>query len=470
MRPRVLRSLTARIILESLVLLACLFAAIVAGGAYFQQSIIHEMEAKSTEILKGLQVEVGQARGTPLDDLLMRLREQQEVDAILLFDEDREMAASAHSPRLTGAAVEGPGQGLEIRRLQGPAGPLTAYVQTLPIEAGGQVVGYVKVAIAIAPQTAVLQAFRSRVLWGLITVFLLTTGALCYSVAAALRPLRKMSDHLQAVGDGRLQPVTVDAASSEVAVLQERFNTMVAALAEKEALAERLRQSQRLSALGNLAAGVAHDIGNPLNALRLTSSHLLEILNARGAAETPEARRYVEAIGGEVERLDGLVRDFLTLAREQTPRLQSEEPDRLLEDVLRLVRAEARRRDIALEEDLNAPAAAMAMDAAQLKGALVNILVNAFEAAGPGGVVAVRTSRENGHVQIAIRDTGPGIPPALQARIFEPYFTTKPDGTGLGLALARTVVEQHGGTLAVESHPGEGTTMTIRLGGEADHV
>ncbi len=460
------RSLTGRIILQSLVLLACLFAAIVAGGAYYQQAIVREMDAKSSEILKGVQVRVSSVAEEPLEDLLIQLREQQEVDAIVLFNQDLEVAASARSSRLAGSLMDTPGLGLQIRRLEGPDGPLTAYVQTLPIEAAGEVVGYVNVALAIAPQTAILQAFRSRLLWALIAVFCLTTLALCYTVASALRPLRQLSEHLADVGEGRLESVNITANSSEVSVLQERFNAMVAALREKAAMADRLRQSQRLTAMGNLAAGIAHDIGNPLNALKLTSSHLKDVLAGDAPASLAEAQRYAAAMGSEVERLDRLVRDFLTLAREQPPQPAPHALDAVVDGVLHLVRAEARRRRITLAEDLGALDTRVAIDANQVKGAIVNILVNAFDAAGEGGRVEVSTARDNGQVRIAVRDSGPGIPPEVQARMFEPYFTTKPDGTGLGLALTRSVIEQHGGRLEVESGPDRGTTMTIVLGTE----
>lgn len=465
---RLFRSLTGRILLQSLILLGCLFAAIVAGGAYFQQAIVGEMEAKSGAILQGVQVQMGTTGEEPVEDLLLRLREQQEVDSIVLFDKNQEVAASAQSARLAGSPVGGPGFGLQVRRIEGPTGALTAYVQTLPIEVAGEVVGYVNIALAVAPQTAVLRAFRSRLLWALVGLFCLTTLALCSSVVSALRPLRQLSDHLSAVGEGTLEPVSVTANSSEVAVLQERFNSMVSALKEKAAMADRLRQSQRLAAMGNLAAGIAHDIGNPLNSLKLTSSHLKDILDEDTPEKLAEAQRYIQAMGSEVARLDRLVRDFLTLAREQPPRPEPHAPDLLVGSVLQLVRAEARRRHITLAENLGAPDEQVAVDADQVKGALVNLLVNAFDAAGEGGEVEVRTSRDNGQVCIAVRDTGPGISPEVQARMFEPYFTTKAGGTGLGLALTRTVVEQHGGRLDVESAPGRGTTMSILLPVETD--
>lgn len=198
----------------------------------------------------------------------------------------------------------------------------------------------------------------------------------------------------------------------------------------------------------------------------------MDILNSDAPERLPDARRYAQAIGSEVRRLDQLVRDFLTLAREQPSQVEPHGPDAVTADALRLVRAEARRREIALSEHLEADGSVVAIDGNQMKAAILNLLVNAFDAAGPAGQVAVRTSRDNGEVRIAIRDTGPGIPPEVEARMFDPYFTTKPDGTGLGLALTRTVVEQHGGRIEVDSTPDRGTTMTIVLpvnGSEGGH-
>ena len=463
MHPPVVRSLTAKILLESLVLLACLFGAVVTGGAYYQQAIVREMEAKSAEILKGIQIQVAAAEDAPLGDLLLELREEQEVDSIVLYDLDNRVAASAQSDRLAGTPMGAPGQGMQVGTIEGPAGALTAYVYTLPIVTGGRTVGSVKVALAVEPQTAVLRAFRSKMLWALIIAFCVTTALMCSSVVAALRPLKELSDHLEGVGAGKREPVRVSANSSEITVLQETFNDMVSALEEKDRMAHRLRQSQRLAAMGNLAAGVAHDVGNPLNAIRLTSSHLRDVLQQVDGAQAAEAQRYAAVIVTESARLDQMVQNFLTLARDRPADRQATTADALVADVLLLGGAHARRRDIDLTERLDAGDARVLLDTGHMKGALVNLLVNAFEAVGRGGRVEVRTSRDNGDVRIAVQDDGPGIAPEVRDRIFEPYFSTKPDGTGLGLALSRSVVEQHGGTLLVESQLGAGVTVTIAL-------
>jgi signal transduction histidine kinase len=241
-------------------------------------------------------------------------------------------------------------------------------------------------------------------------------------------------------------------------------------LSEKHARAEAaLRRRDRLAAMGELASTVAHEVRNPLNAVGMTAQRLKrEFLGATpaGGAERAELEELLSVMTSETQRIDRIVQQFLEYAR--PPRLapQSVDLDALVGDVAGRARSRAESRGVRLELVASGAGAAV-VDPAQLRQALDNLVRNAVEATPEGGRVDLAVRREDGGHVVLVRDTGRGIEPDHLPRIFDLYFTTKADGTGVGLAVTQQIVTAHGGTIEVDSRPGEGTTMTVRLpGGE----
>jgi signal transduction histidine kinase len=252
-------------------------------------------------------------------------------------------------------------------------------------------------------------------------------------------------------------------------------------LAERRALEAAVAREQRLSAVGNLAAGVAHEIRNPLNAISIG----LQRLRMEFAPAEPEARaeyaRFTEIMQAEVGRLDGIVDRFLTLARPSRLTLAEEPLAPVLEELLTLLSSQASAQRIEIATELQLQGARVRMNRQQLTHAFMNLVLNAIQAMPRGGTLTIRaavlpTDRAAAMARpgagptpprpvarIAISDTGPGIAPEGLDRIFEPYFTTKEGGTGLGLALAHTIIQEHDGRIDVESRPGEGATFVVRL-------
>ena len=263
-------------------------------------------------------------------------------------------------------------------------------------------------------------------------------------------------------------------------------------LAERRTLEAAMANEQRLSAVGNLAAGVAHEIRNPLNAISIG----LQRLRMEFAPAEPEARaeygRFTEIIQAEVGRLNTIVQQFLSLARPSRLTLTEEPMAPLLEELLTLLSSQASAQQIRIVSELELGGARIRMDRQQLIHAFMNVLLNAVQAMPDGGILTVRAYQDPGgrrqkaegsetrgrsvlptadrrvppgwpSVVIEVADTGPGIPPEHRDRIFEPYFTTKESGTGLGLALAYKIVQEHDGSITVESRVGSGATFLIML-------
>jgi len=222
----------------------------------------------------------------------------------------------------------------------------------------------------------------------------------------------------------------------------------------------RLR-SGALAALGRMAAEVAHELRNPLGGLKLYARHLEERLTR---AEDAQGAEIAQKISRAIDHLAELVTDITAFGRPPQLARESTPLNGLLEDCLALVEDRVNERQVHVVRELDRTLPAMALDPRQLRKVFLNLIVNGLDALEAGGTLAVRSRRvEPGVVEVAVEDTGCGMSEETRARIFDLFFTTKADGTGLGMGIARSVVELHDGTLEVESQPGCGTRVLVRL-------
>jgi two-component system sensor histidine kinase HydH len=230
-------------------------------------------------------------------------------------------------------------------------------------------------------------------------------------------------------------------------------------LREVRALQEQVRRSERLASLGRLAAGVAHEIRNPLSSIRGFAQ-----LFQRRFTDGSEDRRYAEVMVQEVDRLNRVISNLLDFARPKEPALKQTSPREMVDHALALLRNEAEARGIQIR--VEGDAGLQQLDPDQMTQAMLNVLLNAVEAMERGGQlqVTLRRSEEARGWSLEIRDTGPGIPQEDLPRLFDPFFTTKKEGTGLGLAIVHRIVENHGGLIDVQSELGKGTRFTLRFG------
>ncbi len=222
-------------------------------------------------------------------------------------------------------------------------------------------------------------------------------------------------------------------------------------------------ESERLQAITLLAAGVAHEIGNPLNSLTIH----LQLLE-RELAHLPEETRtslaeLVSVSRREVERLDQIITQFLRALRPSRPAFERAPLRAILDETLEFLRHEIADRDVIVEVDEIGEIPNALVDRGQIKQVFFNIIRNAIQAMQHGGVLRITLSSDDRFVAVAFKDTGPGIPADELGAIFEPYFTTKNEGTGLGLMIVQRIVRDHGGEIEVHSEPNAGTTFTVFL-------
>jgi len=222
-------------------------------------------------------------------------------------------------------------------------------------------------------------------------------------------------------------------------------------------------ESERLNALTLLAAGVAHEIGNPLNSLNIHLQLIEREARKLDGAKGAELQESVEVARAEINRLDSIITQFLRAIRPTRPQLRPENINTIVEEAVRFFALEIKDRDIVVEQELRSDLPLLELDRDQMKQAFYNVIKNSFEAMKSRGILRIRTDLDESHVIVRFTDTGGGISAENLSRVFEPYFTTKISGTGLGLLIVRRIVREHGGELSIESSEGKGLTLTIRL-------
>jgi len=222
---------------------------------------------------------------------------------------------------------------------------------------------------------------------------------------------------------------------------------------------EAVRRSDRLAALGQLAAGLAHELRNPLGTIRASA----EMLNRSVASENEVAREVAGFIAEEVDRTNSLVTRFLDFVRPLELRPAPADLAQVLDRSVAMVEREAAAREVTVYKNYSPDIPPFPLDAELMERVFYNLLANAAQATAPGGAVTVKTRPVDGNAEISVIDRGSGIDPKLIDTIFNPFFTTKPDGVGLGLAICSKIVDQHGGKIAVESQPGKGSVFRVYL-------
>jgi two-component system sensor histidine kinase HydH len=220
---------------------------------------------------------------------------------------------------------------------------------------------------------------------------------------------------------------------------------------------EAVRRSDRLAALGQLSAGLAHELRNPLGTIRASS----EMLGRSLQSENEVAREVAGFITTEVDRCNSLITRFLQFARPLQPRLEKADLSQTLDHAVAL--AERETSGIAIYKNYQPDIPPFPFDAELMERVFYNLVLNAAQASPPGGAVTVKTRAAGRCVEVSVIDRGSGIDPKQLDSIFNPFFTTKPQGVGLGLAIVSKIIDEHGGKIAVESEPGKGSVFQVLL-------
>lgn len=234
-------------------------------------------------------------------------------------------------------------------------------------------------------------------------------------------------------------------------------------ITEKKQKEVKYRRAENLASLTTLAAGVAHEIKNPLASIGIHIQLMRKQFDREGCLQKAAAEEYLAIIDEEIERLNGIVVDFLFAVRPMDTRMKPENLNGLITDMLEFIKYELEQHKVVLKKELSEQLPKIEMDSKYMKQVLLNIIKNAIGAMPDGGELLVKTFQEGNKVHIQIRDTGVGISQENMTKIFEPYFTTKDFGSGLGLTVVYKVIKEHQGEISLDSKEGEGTMFDIAL-------
>lgn len=322
----------------------------------------------------------------------------------------------------------------------------------------------IELPIPLGDYQALFAAMRSRLFAAFVAVFVVGVALSTGLASRFTRPIRRLDGAIRRLSEGDLDVEVEAGGSAEIDRLSRAFNEMARRLREGRDRSRALVRREKLSALGRLAAGVAHDVRNPLHSIGLTLQHLTETSRPDESDRRAEFDRALELIRGEIRRLDSLVSNFLRFARSERRERSTVDLADLLRDVANLVRKEAEWRNIDLMLEAASGVPPVEVDAEAMRSSVLNLVLNSFEAMPDGGSLVLRLHVEGTEVWLEVADNGRGIPAEDHERVFEFAYTTREGGSGLGLAMVHhCVVEEHGGRVTLDSRPGMGTRVLVAL-------
>jgi signal transduction histidine kinase len=275
-------------------------------------------------------------------------------------------------------------------------------------------------------------------------------------------PIKRISQASRRIAQGELVRIRSSRRRDEIGVLVRSFNEMVEKLEERHELEEKLQKSEQLSTVGQLAAGIAHEVRNPLNFLSLSIGHIKAMIAEESIKNRDEIMTLLDNLKREIFRVNELINNFLFLGKPIILKKERVSPEILINDVLYLLKDKVPE-NIDLQVIDHSSGELLYGDRVYLRICLINLLLNSVQAIEGSGKVTVSFSSSDGVSRISVRDNGKGIEKEAMERIFEPYFSTKKLGIGLGLTITKRIVQEHGGKISVESEAGKGTTTTVEV-------
>ncbi|MBI5342230.1 MAG: HAMP domain-containing histidine kinase [Deltaproteobacteria bacterium] len=470
------RGLQFKLTMVMMILLACSMGSVFIPYYFGKESLKHDLEESFLELSNAIRVSIDQltAPAASEEDRLRGYVESLKrtgIREVSIVGEDMGIIDST-DPKAIGkvSRIKLPPEKLIINATFGeevPGGRSKDLV--IPVTVGGDTMGYIHVRLRIDDFTDTIR--KNLYLRFFSTLLIFSLGlVLAVSISSHyVRPVEELAHAAEKVAAGDLSQELPVTGKDEVGRLTRSFNEMIVKLRQNRELEEKVRESQYLTQLGRLSSGVAHEIRNPLNFIALAVDHL----DALSAGKTPEAERekaqVVVRVKEEIQRLNELVTNFITYGRPPAPERAAVQLPEIVDSVLRMAENRMRTQGIRCRREYREGPPAP-VDPDMIRRAVVNLVGNAIDAMPKGGDLCVSAGpREEGGYLLTVEDTGSGIAEENLDKIFEPYFTTKPSGLGLGLILTRKIVEAHGGEIVVDSQPGKGTRIHVLLpGGTAE--
>jgi signal transduction histidine kinase len=467
-----LRNLTLKtkllLIMMSLLLLSV--SALFVLHLYGQRILISQVRAYTDDLSTALDITQQQpgAEGSPQEVLAAYADKLRQLGVKDVSIADEEEVRASTDPGNVGKKIvrkkRGPREYVikgVLGEESGPPGAQKTSTFTIPILVGDRRVGYVVITRFLDDFSALSRAALMNQLAATLGVFAFGILLSLYLSWSFSRPLGGLAEAARKVAAGDLEVQVPAAGRDEIGQLSRTFNEMV-----HRQLEERLHFAERSTALGRLASAVAHEIRNPLNFINLSIDHVRQRLHPEEPERKENFDRILGSMKAEISRLNRLVGDFLSFGKPMRLDPRPCALPQVLNEVAALVDHKAKDQGIVLVLDAEPGLPEIVADAELLKTCFLNLMINAVDAMPDGGELRVSVQKaeaQAGEIVVTVHDTGHGMSPEDVRTAFEPYFSTKETGLGLGLALTHKIVTDHGGTITLDSAPGQGTTATMRL-------
>jgi signal transduction histidine kinase len=433
-----------------------------------ERALLTEIENQTAELSKAIQVGVEEVTSSGYTDEMRLQHYLQKLNAkglkeISIISNTDEIIASTN-PMRVGEQV---GPKKKERIIKAELGdPVSkegkVYNVILPVVAGNEHYGYIHLKINAEDFSEILESNAIKRIIATALVFGLGIIIAVFLSWMYTRPIHNVVNAARSVAAGDLTLNLTTDRKDEIGELTHTFNYMVQKLREERALEEKLREAEHLSGIVQLAKSIAHEIRNPLNFISLSIDHLRKKYVQQGSEDKEAFESLITSIKHEIQRLNKLVGDFLDYGKPLRLSLQEVDMNGLIDELIALVWAKAEKDGIKIHHQYG-ELPKLSLDPDLIKTCIFNVILNAFQAMHAGGDLTLSTKTSDSRACIIIEDTGVGIAKENLPKLFDPFFSTKSTGLGLGLALTKRVVEEHGGKVDFNSIEGRGSKVTISL-------
>lgn len=464
--------LNARLILIMLSLLILAMLTLFLLNQYSQNVLVEEIQDSSQEISKAIQLSIAdltsQASHSRLMDYLEKARSKG-INEINIIDIEGEIIDSSNPEKIgkrkdlnkleKGIRKASPAERSKAARIQQP------YEVVVPVIVGDEHLGYVQINMLLDNIRDIQRTNFIKRLLATSMVFAVGIALTIYLARRYTKPIQRLVEDFKKVSAGDLSVTLPVESSDEIGELAQGFNEMVEKLREREVLEKRLYEAEHLSRVGQLASGIAHEIRNPLNYISLAIDHLRKDLVQQCPDRADEVAALADKIRDEVRRANYMVVNFMNYGRPLKLRKGMISYNDLLDRTLPVLADRLAGQRVSVVRQLAEGLPPLFLDAELMRNCITNFITNGAQAMQDGGVITLgaMVDTDAGWVQLTFTDQGCGIAAEDLEKVFQPYFTTKDVGIGLGLAITERIIKAHGGDILVASTPGEGTTFTVRL-------
>ena len=461
--------LNAKLIIIMLSLLVLAMLTLFILNQFAQDALVNEIQESSQEISKAIQMSIedltSNAETSRLTDYLTKAREKG-INEINIINTEGEIVDSS-DPEKIGKKRELKKLEKGVHAVQRPIGGAVLsqkpYEVVVPVIVGDEQLGFVQINMLLDNIRDIQRANFIRRLFATGMVFTVGIALTIFLARRYTTPIKNLVEDFKRVSAGDLSVTIPVDSDDEIGEMAEGFNNMVEKLREREALEKRLYEAEHLSRVGQLASGIAHEIRNPLNYISLAIDHLrTELLPCSGDKQA-ELEQLTNKIKEEVRRANYMVVNFMNYGRPLKLRRTQVVYPELLAKVLPVLQDRLTEQKITVIQQIPSDLPALWIDGELFRNCILNFVTNASQAMPDGGTIILGALCAEERVMLTFNDQGSGISPEDISKIFQPYFTTKDVGIGLGLAITERIIKEHGGEILVESTVGSGTTITVSL-------